>query len=144
MVNETSRVALITPTDPHNTFCNLCAIEYFDSIFVTLLFWIVCWYIGLCHTFITLSSVLLPRRICALLVNSSWNLAWVYVTKLSIFCVELIETVILWVYYTIPHGFSLFRHFWEITFQLLKLLCLAQDHWRGYCTRNAHMVHIVN
>ena len=25
---------------------------------------------------------------------------------------KLIEIVILWVYYTIPFGFSLFRHFW--------------------------------
>ena len=22
--------------------------------------------------------------------------------------------------------------------------CLAKDHWRGFSTRNAHMVHIVN
>ena len=29
---------------------------------------------------------------------------------------KLIEIVILWVYYTIPFGFSLFRHFWAITF----------------------------
>ena len=28
--------------------------------------------------------------------------------------------------------------------QLLELLCLAEDHWRGFSTRNAHMVHIVN
>ena len=31
-----------------------------------------------------------------------------------------------------------------ITFQLLKLLRLAKDHWRGFSTRNAHMTHIVN
>ena len=30
-----------------------------------------------------------------------------------------------------------------ITFQLFKLLCLAQDHWRGFRAWNAHMVHIV-
>ena len=29
--------------------------------------------------------------------------------------------VILWVYFTIPFGFSFFWHFWDITFQLLKL-----------------------
>ena len=29
----------------------------------------------------------------------------------------LIEIVILWVYYTIPFGFSLFRHFWVLTVQ---------------------------
>ena len=31
---------------------------------------------------------------------------------------KLIEIVILRVYYTIPFGFSLFRHFWDNTFQL--------------------------
>ena len=31
---------------------------------------------------------------------------------------KLIEIVILWVYYTIPFGFSLFRHLLGITFQL--------------------------
>ena len=41
-------------------------------------------------------------------------------------------------------GFSLFRHFLDITFQLFKLLGLAKDHWRGLSTRNAHIVHIVN
>ena len=34
---------------------------------------------------------------------------------------KLIEIVILWVYYTIPFGFSLFRLFLVITFQLFKL-----------------------
>ena len=33
---------------------------------------------------------------------------------------KLIEIVILWVYNTIPYGFSLFRHFLDITFQLFK------------------------
>ena len=33
---------------------------------------------------------------------------------------KLIEIVILWVYYTIPNGFSLFRHFLGITFHLFK------------------------
>ena len=42
---------------------------------------------------------------------------------------KLIEIVNLWVYYTIPFGFSLFRHFWSITFHCLKLFCLAKDHW---------------
>ena len=54
------------------------------------------------------------------------------------------EILILWIYYTIPFGFSLFWHFWGINFQFLKLLCLAKDHWRGFSTRNAHIVHIVN
>ena len=36
-------------------------------------------------------------------------------------CLKLIEIVILWVYYTIPFGFSLFWHFLVITFQLFIL-----------------------
>ena len=36
--------------------------------------------------------------------------------------IKLFEIVILWVYYTIPFGFSLFWHVWDISFQLLKLL----------------------
>ena len=32
----------------------------------------------------------------------------------------------------------------NITSRLYKLHCLAKDHWRGFSTRNAHMVHIVN
>ena len=63
-------------------------------------------------------------------------------SKFSVF--QMFEIVILWVYYTIPFGFSLFRHFWDNTFQLLKLLRLGKDHWWGFSTRNAHMVHIVN
>ena len=35
---------------------------------------------------------------------------------------KLIEIVLLWVYYTIPFGFSLFWHFWDIILQPLKLL----------------------
>ena len=41
---------------------------------------------------------------------------------------KLIEIVILWDYYTIAFGLSLFRHFWGITFHIFKLLCLAKDH----------------
>ena len=37
------------------------------------------------------------------------------------------ETV-LWVYYTIPFGFSLLRQFWDYNFQLLNLSRLAKDH----------------
>ena len=59
------------------------------------------------------------------------------------FSLFLIEIVILWVYYTISFGFSFFRHFWDISFQPFQLLSLAKDHWRGFNTRNAHMVHIV-
>ena len=41
---------------------------------------------------------------------------------------KLFEIVILWIFYTIPFGFSLFRHFWVIIFQLFKFHCLAKDH----------------
>ena len=44
----------------------------------------------------------------------------------------------------IPFGFSFFWCFYDISFQLFKLLCLAKNHWWGFCARNAHMVHIVN
>ena len=57
---------------------------------------------------------------------------------------KLIEIVILWVYYTIPFGFNLFRHLLSITSQLFKLLCFAKDHWRGSSTQNVHLVHIIN
>ena len=34
-----------------------------------------------------------------------------------------------------------FGNFWH-HFSYFKLLCLAKDHWRGFNTLNAHMVHI--
>ena len=57
---------------------------------------------------------------------------------------KLIDIVILWVYYTIPFGFSLFWHFFCHYFWTFYTTCLAKDHWRGFSTRNAHIVHIVN
>ena len=57
---------------------------------------------------------------------------------------KLIEIVVLWVYNIIPFSFSLFQNFVDITFQFLNLLCLDKDHWWGFSTRNAHMVHVVN
>ena len=56
---------------------------------------------------------------------------------------SLIKIVILWVYYNIPFRFSLFWHFWSFLFNF-GTTCLAQDHWWGFSTRNAHIVHIVN
>ena len=44
----------------------------------------------------------------------------------------------------LPFWLQLVMALWGITFQRLKLLCLAKDHWQGFSTRNAHMVHIVN
>ena len=40
---------------------------------------------------------------------------------------KLTEIVILLVYNTIPFGVTLFWHFLDIIFQLLKLLCLVKD-----------------
>ena len=84
------------------------------------------------------SSLHLTVLICSQsLCSRYWDGAFVYHLK-------LFEIFILWVYYTIPFGFSLFRQFLIITFQLFKFHCLAKDHWRGFSTRNAHMVHNVN
>ena len=44
----------------------------------------------------------------------------------------------------IPFSNRAIYTFYTITFQFFKQLCLAKDHWRGFSTRNAHMVHIVN
>ena len=42
-------------------------------------------------------------------------------------------------------AFACIWHRMGIAFQLsIKILCLAKDHWRGFSTRKAHMVHIVN
>ena len=57
---------------------------------------------------------------------------------------KLTEIVILWVYYTIRFRSSLIRHSKGISFQVFELLRLTRDHGRGFSTRNAHMVHIVN
>ena len=55
---------------------------------------------------------------------------------------KLIEIVISCVYFTIPFGLSFFWHFGGIIFQLFQLLSLAKDQWRGFNTRNAHMVQL--
>ena len=47
-------------------------------------------------------------------------------------------------FYGIHFGCSFFWYFCDLSFQLFKLLCLAYNHWWGFCTRNAHMVHIIN
>ena len=40
---------------------------------------------------------------------------------------KLIEIIILWVFYNVPFGMSLFRYFWH-HFSTFKLLCLAKEH----------------
>ena len=64
--------------------------------------------------------------------------------SIQIFRVEIYWNCNLKIYYT-PFGFSFFWYFCDISIQLFKLLYLAiKNNWWGYCTRNAHMVHIVN
>ena len=57
--------------------------------------------------------------------------------------IELIEIIILWVYYTITFGFSLFLVLLAHYFPTLEttFYWLLKDHWWGFGTRNAHMVH---
>ena len=70
------------------------------------------------------------------LIRSVWR-----ASKFSF--LKFIEIVILWVYYTIPFGFSLFWDFLVVTSQVFNL-CFAQDHWWVLSSRNAYMVNIVN
>ena len=73
------------------------------------------------------------------MVDFDWFVAgWEH----TIFRVK-IEIVILWVYYTIPVGFSIFWHFWASRSKFWNFL-LAKDHWWAFSTRNAHMVNIAN
>ena len=61
-----------------------------------------------------------PEGTCSQVLRStsvdSWRLR---ASKFSV--LKLIEIVILWVYYTIPFGLSLFWYVWDISFQLLKI-----------------------
>ena len=53
-------------------------------------------------------------------VDFGWFVAF---ESIKFSMIKLFEIVILWVYYTIPFGFSLFFwHVWDISYQLLKLL----------------------
>ena len=48
---------------------------------------------------------------------------------------KFIEIVILVdLLHDIPFGFRFFWYFCDISFQLFKLLFLAKNHWRGFCT----------
>ena len=48
------------------------------------------------------------------------------------------------VFFHHPFWLQLVWHFRAIIFNFLIHFHLARDHWRGFITRNAHMVHIVN
>ena len=54
------------------------------------------------------------------------------------------EIVILWVYYTIPFGFSLIWHFWGITFQLLNYFVWLRITDEGSVPEMRIRAHIVN
>ena len=73
----------------------------------------------------------------------------VFGLKIVIFTPKLLNIVyhmeiILWVYYTIPFGFSLFRYFGAslINFNYFVWLLITDEGLNS--TRNAHLVHIVN
>ena len=94
-----------------------------------------------------LYPLILLWKIPYLMVFSAGSSQLLHISKIKKLCcsnlsastfpkLKLIKIVILWVYYTIPFDFSLFRHFWSITFHLFKLLNLAKCHWRGFSTRN--------
>ena len=59
-------------------------------------------------------------------------------------CSKFTKIVIFKVNYTIPFGFILFWLFGITSHILNFLLRLDKDHWRGFSTRNAHMIHIIN
>ena len=88
------------------------------------------------------------RLICNIHFNSSLRIQTIFPSLCLLLGIKLKcwfkQYLLNRVYYTIPFGFSFFRHFWDIIFQPFQLPSLAKDHWRGFNTRNAHMVHIVN
>ena len=55
---------------------------------------------------------------------------------------KFIEIVILWIYYMAYLLAS--ASFVTSLFNFLKLLCMAKNHWWGFCSRNPHLVYIVN
>ena len=59
---------------------------------------------------------------------------------------KFIDIVILWVYYTIPFGLTLFFSLFGITSHLCNYFVWQRitDGGGGVSTRNAHMVHIAN
>ena len=58
---------------------------------------------------------------------------------------KFIEIVNLWIYYMASRLASAsFGTFVTSVFNFFKLFYLAKNHWWGFCTRNAHMVNIVN
>ena len=79
---------------------------------------------------LTLDQQILPNRSGFITLIPSLT----FMRIMSFSVLKMIEIVILWVYFTIPFGSSLFRQFLGITFQ---------NHWRRFSTRNAHKVHIV-
>ena len=82
--------------------------------------------LGECHCWWTNES---PRAHVAKfygrlrLIRSVWESA----SKFP--AIKLFEIVILWVYYIIPFGFSLFWHVLDISFHTFEITSLAKDHW---------------
>ena len=71
---------------------------------------------GECHCWWTKES---PRAHVAKFFGRFWLIRSVLEHQ-NFPCSKLIEIVILWVYYTIPFGFSLLRYFWDIVFPILN------------------------
>ena len=98
--------------------------------------------LGECHCWWTRVS---PRA--HMKPSSTFDFSWfVAFWEQSTFSVlKFIEIVILLIYYMASLLASAsFWYFCDISFKLFKLPCLAKNHWWGFCTRSAHMVHIVN
>ena len=81
-VNNTSWVAVVTPTDRPKSVRNCCVIELFCGVVcvVTLPFWHFCWCRGFCHrTESDLFLFLFRRKLCItegeqLRIRKKWNL----------------------------------------------------------------------
>ena len=67
-----------------------------------------------------------------LVVRSVWRASKLFVLK-------LIENGILWVYHTIPVGFSLFWHFWQPFCNVLNYFVWLRITDEGSGTRNTHI-----
>ena len=94
---------------------------------------------------VLMSRPISPELVCSgLLSFENPSLLLFCFESIQIFCVKIDWNYNLWVDYTIPFDFRLFRHFRHHFLKFFEILCLDKDHWWGFSTRNAHMVHFVN
>ena len=90
------------------------------SLFLYFNYFYTTWWVSL------LVDQIVPEGTCSQVLRSTYVDSYRF-ESIKIVRVKLIEIVILWVYYTIPFGFSLFRHFLGITF-LLHFLYIVSVH----------------